>query len=160
MNDVERILVIDDEIEIRESLEALLDLEGYEVDLAQNAAEGERRLESRAYDLVLLDLDEDLDEGVLEHVRREVVVAEVPPEVAVELPFVPADQGAEVGRLAVPDPGQQVLVGIPGQGVGAHPGMIYARRRRGVRSDHVSSCCRLGRVRNRSLDVVTGIRRG
>ena len=51
-----RILVIDDEIEIRESLEALLDLEGYEVDLAQNAAEGERRLESRAYDLVLLDL--------------------------------------------------------------------------------------------------------
>ena len=51
-----RILVIDDEVEIRESLEALLDLEGYEVDLAQNAAEGERRLESRAYDLVLLDL--------------------------------------------------------------------------------------------------------
>jgi DNA-binding NtrC family response regulator len=51
-----RILVIDDEIEIRESLEALLQMEGYEVDLAQNAAEGERRLESRAYDLVLLDL--------------------------------------------------------------------------------------------------------
>jgi DNA-binding NtrC family response regulator len=51
-----RILVIDDEIEIRESLEALLQMEGYEVDLAQNAAEGERRFESRAYDLVLLDL--------------------------------------------------------------------------------------------------------
>jgi DNA-binding NtrC family response regulator len=51
-----RILVIDDEIEIRESLEALLQMEGYEVDLAQNAAEGERRLELRAYDLVLLDL--------------------------------------------------------------------------------------------------------
>jgi DNA-binding NtrC family response regulator len=51
-----RILVIDDEIEIRESLETLLDLEGYEVDLAQNGADGERRLEQRAYDLVLLDL--------------------------------------------------------------------------------------------------------
>lgn len=51
-----RVLVIDDEIEIRESLEALLQLEGYHVDLAQNAAEGERRLELRAYDLVLLDL--------------------------------------------------------------------------------------------------------
>jgi DNA-binding NtrC family response regulator len=51
-----RVLVIDDEIEIRESLEALLDMEGYEVDLAPNAAEGERKLESRAYDLVLLDL--------------------------------------------------------------------------------------------------------
>jgi DNA-binding NtrC family response regulator len=51
-----RILVVDDEIEIRESLEALLDLEGFQVDLAVNAAEGERKLESRAYDLVLLDL--------------------------------------------------------------------------------------------------------
>jgi DNA-binding NtrC family response regulator len=51
-----RILVVDDEIEIRESLEALLDLEGFQVDLAANAAEGERKLETRAYDLVLLDL--------------------------------------------------------------------------------------------------------
>ncbi|HTA46835.1 MAG TPA: sigma-54 dependent transcriptional regulator [Bryobacteraceae bacterium] len=51
-----RILVVDDEAEIRESLEALLDLEGYQVDLAASAAEGERKLELRVYDLVLLDL--------------------------------------------------------------------------------------------------------
>lgn len=51
-----RILVIDDEADIRESLETLLDFEGYQVDLASNAAEGERKLETRAYDLVLLDL--------------------------------------------------------------------------------------------------------
>jgi len=51
-----RILVIDDEVEIRESLETLLDLEGYQVDVAASAAEGERKLELRAYDLVLLDL--------------------------------------------------------------------------------------------------------
>ena len=51
-----RILVIDDEADIRESLETLLELEGYEVELAQNGTEGERKLESRAYDLVLLDL--------------------------------------------------------------------------------------------------------
>ena len=51
-----RILIVDDEVEIRESLEALLTSEGYEVDLAANAAEGERKLESRAWDLVLLDL--------------------------------------------------------------------------------------------------------
>ena len=51
-----RILVIDDESEIRESLETLLSLEGYTVDLAQNGAEGERKLASRMYDLVLLDL--------------------------------------------------------------------------------------------------------
>jgi DNA-binding NtrC family response regulator len=51
-----RVLIVDDEIEIRESLEALLTSEGYEVELAANAAEGERKLESRAWDLVLLDL--------------------------------------------------------------------------------------------------------
>ena len=51
-----RILVIDDEFEIRESLEALLTLEGYTIDLAVNATEGERRLGARAYDLVLLDM--------------------------------------------------------------------------------------------------------
>jgi len=51
-----RILVIDDESEIRESLELLLTSEGYDVDLAPNATEGERRLASKRYDLVLLDL--------------------------------------------------------------------------------------------------------
>jgi DNA-binding NtrC family response regulator len=50
------ILVIDDEADIRESLETLLTLEGYAVDLATNAGEGQRALESRSFDLVLLDL--------------------------------------------------------------------------------------------------------
>src|SRR5215813_12585716 len=50
------ILVIDDEPDIRESLEALLTGENYQVDLASNAAEGMKRLESSVYDLVLLDL--------------------------------------------------------------------------------------------------------
>ena len=50
------ILVIDDEADIRESLEMLLGGEGYQVDLAQNATEGLHRLETRGYDLVLLDL--------------------------------------------------------------------------------------------------------
>ena len=50
------ILVIDDEADIREGLEMLLGGEGYQVDLAQNAAEGLHKLEMRGYDLVLLDL--------------------------------------------------------------------------------------------------------
>ncbi len=50
------ILVVDDEADIRESLEALLSMEGYAVDLAGNAREGMQKLETRAYDLVLLDL--------------------------------------------------------------------------------------------------------
>jgi DNA-binding NtrC family response regulator len=50
------ILVIDDEADIRESLETLLGMEGYAVDLAQNASEGLHKLGRRGYDLVLLDL--------------------------------------------------------------------------------------------------------
>ena len=50
------VLVVDDESDIRESLEALLSMEGYSVDLAQNATEGLHKLETRGYDLVLLDL--------------------------------------------------------------------------------------------------------
>jgi len=51
-----RILVIDDEVDIRESLELLLTGENYQVDLAENATTGLQRFESGNYDLVLLDL--------------------------------------------------------------------------------------------------------
>jgi DNA-binding NtrC family response regulator len=51
-----RVLVIDDEPDIRESLEALLSSENYRVDLAFNATEGLKKLETSTYDLVLVDL--------------------------------------------------------------------------------------------------------
>src|SRR5580658_1271256 len=51
-----RVLVIDDEPDIRESLEALLASENYRVDLAFNATEGLKKLETSTYDLVLVDL--------------------------------------------------------------------------------------------------------
>ena len=51
-----RVLVVDDELDIREGLDTLLTLEGYSVDLAPSGTEGVRKLESRAYDMVLLDL--------------------------------------------------------------------------------------------------------
>jgi DNA-binding NtrC family response regulator len=51
-----RILVIDDEAGIRESLEVLLTLEGYTVEMAIDGEEGIALLEKRSYDLVLLDL--------------------------------------------------------------------------------------------------------
>jgi DNA-binding NtrC family response regulator len=67
-----RILVIDDEPDIRDSLEALLTAERYRVDLAANATEGLKRLESSTYDLVLLDLMMPDKSGmqVLEEVRQ------------------------------------------------------------------------------------------
>jgi len=51
-----RILVVDDEVDIRESLDTLLTLEGYSVDLAQHGTEGLRKAEAGNYDLILLDL--------------------------------------------------------------------------------------------------------
>ncbi|HEX4808238.1 MAG TPA: sigma-54 dependent transcriptional regulator [Bryobacteraceae bacterium] len=51
-----RILVIDDETDIRESLELLLTGENYTVDLAENGTTGLQKFDSGSYDLVLLDL--------------------------------------------------------------------------------------------------------
>ena len=51
-----RILVIDDEAAIRESLEALLKLEGYTTRMAVDGEEGLRILDQESFDLVLLDL--------------------------------------------------------------------------------------------------------
>ena len=51
-----RILIVDDEEDIRESLETLLTLEGYSVDMAVNGTAGLDRMGQTAYDLVLLDL--------------------------------------------------------------------------------------------------------
>ena len=39
-----RVLVVDDEMDIREGLETLLKLEGYSVDLAANGADGLRKI--------------------------------------------------------------------------------------------------------------------
>src|SRR6478735_5088165 len=50
------VLIIDDEAEIRESLQTLLEFEGYEVETAANGAQGLSKLGDRPFDLVLLDL--------------------------------------------------------------------------------------------------------
>src|SRR6516162_2373484 len=50
------VLIVDDEAEIRESLQTLLDLEGFEVDTAASGEEGLSQMADRPFDLVLLDL--------------------------------------------------------------------------------------------------------
>lgn len=51
-----RILVVDDEAEIRGLLKRHYSLEGYEVDEAANGREACERLEARRYDLVISDI--------------------------------------------------------------------------------------------------------
>jgi DNA-binding NtrC family response regulator len=50
------ILIIDDEAAIRESLETLLEFDGYSIAVAESAEEGLARIAERPFDLVLLDL--------------------------------------------------------------------------------------------------------
>jgi DNA-binding NtrC family response regulator len=52
----QRILIVDDEAGIRDSLETLLGLEGFRVDLAADGREGLDQLARHSYDLMLLDL--------------------------------------------------------------------------------------------------------
>ena len=51
-----RILIVDDEADIRESLETLFTMENYLVDLAVNGADGLAKFDAQSYDMVLLDL--------------------------------------------------------------------------------------------------------
>ena len=51
-----RVLVVDDEPDIRATVAEMLSLEGYEVDEAANGAEALKMLEASAPDLVLLDM--------------------------------------------------------------------------------------------------------
>jgi DNA-binding NtrC family response regulator len=66
------ILIIDDEMAIRESLQTLLELENYRVDLAANADQGLASLATNTYDLVLLDISLPDRNGldVLEEIRE------------------------------------------------------------------------------------------
>jgi len=50
------ILVVDDEAEIREGLDALLTSEGFEVSFAETGSSGLQKLEERPFDLILLDV--------------------------------------------------------------------------------------------------------
>src|SRR5713101_80863 len=50
------ILVVDDELDIRDSLEQLLRTEGYRAEAASTAEEGLRKIEGGVFDLVLLDI--------------------------------------------------------------------------------------------------------
>jgi DNA-binding NtrC family response regulator len=62
LNDVESpamagsVLIIDDEAEIRESLQTLLEMDGYDVETAATGQQGLNRIGQRPFDLILLDL--------------------------------------------------------------------------------------------------------
>jgi CheY-like chemotaxis protein len=75
-----RLLVVDDEPEIRETLADILISEGYSVDTAANGAEALREVEKHPVDLVLLDLTMPVMDGwsFFSAVRRDPRTAKLP----------------------------------------------------------------------------------
>lgn len=51
-----RVLVVDDEADIRATVSAMLEIEGYDVEEAANGADALHAIEARAPDLILLDM--------------------------------------------------------------------------------------------------------
>ncbi len=74
----QRILIIDDEAGIRDSLETLLTLEGFRVDLAGDGIAGLDQLTRNTYDLLLLDLALPGESGIDLLPRIKALVPELP----------------------------------------------------------------------------------
>ena len=67
-----KILVVDDERSIRNTLRDILEYEGYKVDDAENGIEGLKLINSKKYDLILLDIKMAGMDGIetLEHIMK------------------------------------------------------------------------------------------
>ncbi len=74
----QRILIIDDEAGIRDSLETLLTLEGFKVEMAGDGSAGLDLLASNSYDLVLLDLSLPGESGIDILPRIKTLIPELP----------------------------------------------------------------------------------
>jgi CheY-like chemotaxis protein len=83
-----RLLVVDDDREIREALRTALEDEGYTVAVAANGAEAIHKMSERPPRLVLLDLMMPVVDGweVLDHMRADPELAGVPVCVVSALP--------------------------------------------------------------------------
>lgn len=75
-----KILVVDDEEDVRTYLKALFEEAGYEVVTAEDGEEGLERLRAESPDLVTLDLQmpEETGTGLYRHMARDKVLREIP----------------------------------------------------------------------------------
>jgi CheY-like chemotaxis protein len=88
---VSRILVVDDDVGVRQALADVLDFAGYDVETAANGAEALERVRRHAPDAVFLDLMMPVMDGwsFLEAYRREVAGATTPVALISAVPDVP-----------------------------------------------------------------------
>lgn len=96
------ILVVDDEIGIRELLREVLEDSGYQVTMASNAAEADRRWRVEHPDLVLLDLSLPDRDG-LALIKSWAVDSRLPSPVIMLSGFASIDSAVEATRLGAQD---------------------------------------------------------
>ena len=94
------VLIIDDEQEIRESLEQLLRLDGYKADSASTAEEGLKKVEGGVFDLVLLDINLPDGNGLdllksIKHDSPEISVIMITAYDSSQMAFQASKEGAE-----------------------------------------------------------------
>jgi DNA-binding NtrC family response regulator len=100
MSAKDSILIVDDEQEIRESLEQILGAEGYRVDSAASGEEGLKKIDNGIFDLVLLDISLPDRHGldILRTLRREnpdVAVIMITAYDSSQVAFQASKEGAE-----------------------------------------------------------------
>ena len=64
-----RILLVDDDLAVLLTLKAVLELHGFEVEIAQSSAEAFRRMDAGIYHMVISDLRMETEEAGLEVIR-------------------------------------------------------------------------------------------
>ena len=100
-----RILVVDDEENLRDVLVEVLKRDGHEVDSAADGAEGLRRLEESRYDLVITDLRMPGIEGPALYQALRQRYADNPPHVI----FMSANTGIEEYAAFLAETGEPAL---------------------------------------------------
>ncbi len=113
-----KILIIDDDETLRELLEMVLQIEGYEVATARNGEEGVRMASESAYDLVFVDLLMPVMDGVVCIEKLGETLDPCPPLMVFSGSRVPGqekellDQPAVVGVLQKPVAPDDILARV------------------------------------------------
>jgi CheY-like chemotaxis protein len=96
-----RVLVVDDEAEVRNAVRRGLELLGYSIETASDGVEGVSKAESWRPDVVLLDLAMPRMGGLRAHHRRRAVVACLRTDTPLAVPALQR-AGRRQGRMAAP----------------------------------------------------------
>jgi len=94
-----RILLVDDDLTVLLTLKAVLELHGFEVEIAQSTAEAFQRMDTAVYHMVISDLKMETDEAGLEVIRA-AHRQSYAPATALLTAFPPSEENSHDGSRA------------------------------------------------------------